>query len=418
MGEVVASPVILLPVLLFCLTAFRDANHSSPEKIDCFPGSEFSVKEIFTDNHNWDRYYYVHRREVRSVERVEVEKMMSCKGPERGCYVYYCPNCDEYHDISFGCNSRLCSECGKRYTDQWAKRLSGAMFDVPHRHAVLTMPERLRGMLKEERGLWKVIMDSAIRALNDALSYALRNEVLAGAIVVLHPFGRNLGFNPHLHLLITEGGFDSSKKFIHKKYIPFKALRRTWQYQVLTNLKAALPQTKENAKLIDLLFKDYSEGFYVFAPKESRITSRHKISRYVARYVRHPAIANSRICGYNGREVTFWYADRDDVRQYETMSVDEFISALIQHVPERQFKMIRYYGAYSRKWKSRYKRYVSHSSIRQHKLAELEARKWPSCPHCGKQMEFVMFLKKDPPLPSQEWEFGTKLDDWNYLCAS
>jgi len=25
------------------------------------------------------------------------------------------------------------------------------------------------------------------------------------------------------------------------------------------------------------------------------------------------------------------------------MSVDEFISAIIQHVPEKQFKMIRYY---------------------------------------------------------------------------
>ncbi|MEA2074602.1 MAG: transposase [Euryarchaeota archaeon] len=52
------------------------------------------------------------------------------------------------------------------------------------------------------------------------------------------------------------------------------------------------------------MFKDYLEGFYVHAPEESRITSRHRIARYVARYVRHPAIANSRICGYNGREVT------------------------------------------------------------------------------------------------------------------
>jgi hypothetical protein len=39
----------------------------------------------------------------------------------------------------------------------------------------------------------------------------------------------------------------------------------------------------------------------------------------VARYVRHPAIANSRICGYNGKEVTFWYVDRDDAKRYETM---------------------------------------------------------------------------------------------------
>jgi hypothetical protein len=418
MDEVVVTPAILIPVLFVCLIAIQDATFSPPEKIGGFHRSEFSVKDIFIDNHNWDRYYYVHRREVRPVEREEVEKMLSCKGPDRGCYVYHCPNCDEYHTISFGCNSRLCSDCGKRYTDQWAKRLSSRMFDVPHRHAVLTLPDRLRVVLKEDRDRWKVVMDSAIKALNDTLSHALRKEVVAGAIVVLHPFGRHLGFNPHIHLLITEGGFERSKKFIHEMYIPFKALRRTWQYQVLTNLKKALPKTRENAKLIDQLFKDYPEGFYVHTPKESRITSRHKISRYVARYVRHPALANSRICGYDGKEVTFWYVDRDDVKQYETLSVDEFIGALIQHVPERQFKMIRYYGAYCRKWKSRYKRYLSHSSIRQCKLDELVAKKWPRCPNCGTQMEFVLFFKEDPPPPSEKWDFGTKLVDWDYLCAS
>jgi hypothetical protein len=418
MEEVVVSPVILLPVFLVSLTAIRDANHRSLEKIGGFRRSEFSVKDIFTDNHNWDRYYYVHQQEVRPVERAEVEKMLSCKGPERGCFVYYCPTCEEFRTISFGCNSRLCSECGKRYTDQWAKRLGKAMFDVPHRHAVLTLPDRLRGVLKEDRGLWKVIMDSAIKAFNDTLSYTLRREVVAGAIVVLHPFGRNLGFNPHIHLLITEGGFDRSKRFSHKKIIPFKALRRTWQYQVLTNVKKGLPKTKENAKLIDLMFKDYPEGFYVHAPKESRITSWHRVARYVARYVRHPAIANSRICGYDGKEVTFWYVDRDEVKQYETMRVDEFISALIQHVPERQFKMIRYYGAYSRKRKSEYKRYLAHSSIRQYELEDFGNQKRSRCPKCGAQMEFVMFFKKDPPLPSETGEFGTKLDDWNHLCAS
>jgi Putative transposase/Transposase zinc-binding domain len=418
MEEVVVTSVILFPFLLFCLSAIQEAVLTPPEQIGWFHRSEFSVKDIFTDNHNWDRYYYHHRREIRPIEREEVEKMMSCKGTDRGCYVYQCPKCGEYRDISLGCNSRLCSDCGKRYTDQWAKRLSSRMFDVPHRHAVMTLPDKLRGVLKEDRGLWKVVMDSAIRALNDTLSHALRKDVLAGAIVVLHPFGRNLGFNLHIHLLLTEGGFDRSKKFIHKKYIPFRALRRTWQYQVLTNLKKALPGTKENAMLIDRMFKDYPEGFYVHAPEESRIMSLHKISRYVARYVRHPAIANSRICGYNGREVTFWYVDQEDVKHYETMSVEEFISAIIQHVPERQFKMIRYYGSYCRKWKSRYKRYLSHSSIRQYELADFGNNKWPRCPKCGTQMEFVMFFKKDPPLLSEKWGFGTKLDDWNYLCAS
>ncbi|RJS74196.1 hypothetical protein CW714_02000 [Methanophagales archaeon] len=75
-----------------------------------------TVKQIFTDNHNWGRYCLLHRGEIREVEKREVEKMMSCKGPDRGCFVYYCPKCEEYREISLGCNSRLCSDCGQRAT--------------------------------------------------------------------------------------------------------------------------------------------------------------------------------------------------------------------------------------------------------------------------------------------------------------
>ena len=61
-----------------------------------------------------DRYSLLHRGEIREVEKREVEKMMSCKGPDRGCFVYYSPKCGEYREISLDCNNRLCSDCGKR----------------------------------------------------------------------------------------------------------------------------------------------------------------------------------------------------------------------------------------------------------------------------------------------------------------
>ncbi len=49
----------------------------------------FSVKEIFKDN--WSSYLLVNK--VRDVESKEVEKMLSCKGIERGCFVFHCNNC-------------------------------------------------------------------------------------------------------------------------------------------------------------------------------------------------------------------------------------------------------------------------------------------------------------------------------------
>ena len=124
MEEIVVSPPISFLFLLLYLSCVQEAIVSSPIGTGCFHKSKFSVKHIFTHNHNWDRYHYFRRETIRKVEKREVEKMMSCKGPDRGCRLYYCPKCEEYHEISLGRNSRLCSDCGKRYTDQWAKTLS------------------------------------------------------------------------------------------------------------------------------------------------------------------------------------------------------------------------------------------------------------------------------------------------------
>jgi hypothetical protein len=284
--------------------------------------------------------------------------MLSCKDESRGFFTYKCEHCGTIKIVHFGCNSRICSNCGKNHTDKWARSLQNALFNIPHRHAVLTIPDALWPVVRNNRFLLKVLMDAAIAAINDTISRKHRNgRLTAGAVVVLHPFSRSMGFNPHLHILVTEGGFDRHGRFIRQKFIPYGILRKTWQYQVLTRFKAALPKEVVYSVLIDRLFKKYPEGFYVHLPKEARITNRKRIAKYVARYIRHPAVANTRLHQYDGKTVTFWYGDHDGKRHFVTMMVREFIKALIQHIPDRNFKMIRYYGAYNRRTKGRYSEY-------------------------------------------------------------
>ena len=167
--------------------------------------------------------------------------------------------------------------------------------------------------------------------------------------------------------------------------------------------------------LIDSLFKKYPEGFYAHLPKESRITSKRQVAKYVGRYVRHPAIANSRICGYDGKSVTFWYVDNEGKRHYKTMAVFDFIRAIIQHIPDRNFKMIRYYGAHCRKWKGRYARYLLQRSITQATLDDSYEKRIQRCPICGSKMEFIMYWKKGPPING---EFGSEIEDWHYISLA
>jgi len=131
-------------------------------------------------------------------------------------------------------------------------------------------------------------------------------------------------FHPHLHIIINSNiNFD------------FK-FNKIWRKTVLNNLK--------------LTSNKYYYGYYVsFNDIKSK-----KIAKYIGRYVRHPAIANGRIIKYNKENVTFFYKDNEKNKIIIKKSVFDFIQSLIQHTPPKQFKMIRYYGAYSRNQKRNY----------------------------------------------------------------
>jgi Putative transposase/Transposase zinc-binding domain len=388
---------------------------NAPPEINTLPECPITVKDIFLDNGNWERYRFYHRHELREVEIAEVEKMLLCKEEENGYFTCFCPSCDEYHIQFLGCNSRICSRCGKRYTDNWAKGLSKRLFDVPHRHFVMSVASQLWPILLKNRSFWKVVMDAAIRTINNVLSRYTHQDLIAGAIVVLHPFGKDLKFQPHIHVLLTEGGFDKKGQFVHEYFFPAKAMRKVWQYEVLTALKSELEDTYENRMLIDYLFKRYNNGFYVWLPKESRIKSNREVGKYVGRYVRHPAIANYRLASYDGKKVKFWYDDRDGKRHWITMEVDEFIGALLRHIPDKQFKMIRYYGAYCRKWIGKYRKLRGLSSITQRCVDDSRGGRKFRCPKCGAIMEIIHYREKGPPRSKQ---FGEIIGDWVTLCTS
>lgn len=86
----------------------------------------------------------------------------------------------------------------------------------------------------------------------------------------------------------------------------------------------------------------------MYAPKQ-----RGKIKdqlRYIGRYMRRPAIGINRIEAYDGQHVRFKYIDKKDHQEKrETLTVEAFIIRLVRHIPDEQFKTIRYYGMYSRR---------------------------------------------------------------------
>jgi len=341
-----------------------------------------SVKTIFQEH--WNDYKKTHNPRIIEIE--EVEKMLSCK---QKCFICYCKRCNSYEIVQLGCNSRLCSCCGKRYTDRWADRLANKVAkNIVHRHFTFSLPVELREPIKQNRYLQKVISDSAYETIKEMFSHSLKRNVIPGVIGVVHPFGKSLTFNPHVHCIVTEGGYDNQGKFIPLgKYISYDAFHKKWQYEILTSLKKYLPK-----KFIDLIFDKYPNGFAAYL-KPERITSSRRLAQYIGRYVRHPAIANSRITTYNKEAVKFYYKDHQEQIHYTIMLADDFISAIIQHIPDKNFRLIRYYGAYSR----RKKPIIKQSIIRQKILTDFTSKREFHCSKCNEIMEIVLFSDKPPP---------------------
>ena len=94
-------------------------------------------------------------------------------------------------------------------------------------------------------------------------------------------------------------------------------------------------------------YREHKEGFYVYAKPNK--CDPNVVVKYIGRYLGRPVIATSRIDKYDGDFVTFHYnRHEDDAYIEETVPVMDFIKRLIQHIPEKHYKMIRYGGIYAR----------------------------------------------------------------------
>ncbi len=348
---------------------------------------KWTFKKIVQDSDNWERYQQDYAEQITKHQIAEVEKMLGCGDAENGFATYICMNCGEKVRVAFRCKSRVCSSCGKVHAEEWAKQLSSRMFNVVHRHITFTVPDVLWGEFEREAS-WRGIL---FQAANATLRQVMGLE--SGVVVVLHPYGKDLKVNYHVHVLVTEGGLDEKECWRDKTFIRYESLRKVWQYEVLGRLREVMPAGGRTKRLIDKLYRQYPQGFYVYA--KPRVRNGQGISRYIGRYIRHPAIADKRIVGYDGEKVRFYYKSRSGEEREQELPVLEFIHGVVRHIPPKQFKMIRYYGLYAPRKASRVRelmkrigkaigRVVRRLSWR--KRIQRDFHRDPlTCPRCGSQ---------------------------------
>lgn len=66
---------------------------------------------------------------------------------------------------------------------------------------------------------------------------------------------------------------------------------------------------------------------------------------YVARYTKRPPIAESNILDYDGEVVTFTFVEHKTQKsECSILTAEDFSKLLIRHIPDNNFRVVRYYG--------------------------------------------------------------------------
>ena len=357
------------------------------------PMSKYTIKQIFIVH--WDDFQKLFS--VRQVVSDEVHKMINCQNPDLGYALYFCEHCNKFMHVPFTCKSRFCNCCGIKYQKDRADAISAKLINCNHRHIVFTIPEELRIFFRKKRSLLNLLFTAASRTVLDWF-YSLNKSqnFKPGIITALHTFGRDLKWNPHIHMLITEGASGNSVVWRKFNYFPYIMLRKKWQTCLLSLLESYLGKNFFR-KFKNQIYSNTPDGFYVYA--KPNLSSKHDVVNYIIRYIGRPVMAQSRILDYDGNSITFWYQRHEDNKKVvETISVFEFIQRLIIHIPDKNFKMLRYYGIYAKKsvHHSKLIKKLSDTAIKVRKMLshweeriELSFGYNPCICSCGHKMVFI-----------------------------
>ncbi len=311
---------------------------------------KITVKEILIEKfHEFkSKYWYKVNRNMREHIEILVNKAIGCGDIKNGFAEYICEECGESTKVAFTCKSKFCNKCGRLYTLKWAEKQQQNMLRVGHRHSVFTIPEELRNYFYSRRELLKELQEGVYDVISYWYNKNKKDDYEVGVIAVIHTFGRDLKWNPHVHALVTEGAIDKKYNWWKSvEYIPYPFLKKAWQKVLLDIIKKHFNSYKTR-KLISSMYKRYPKGFYVNAKRKLKDTK--QAIKYIGRYLARAAIAEYRIEKYDGEKVTFWYEDHDDGHKIRvTIGVLEFIGKITQHICPKGFKTVRRYGLYSRR---------------------------------------------------------------------
>jgi hypothetical protein len=126
--------------------------------------------------------------------------LAACGLPELGANIYQCARCQKRHFAPRSCGDRHCPRCLSAKSRRWLDQQLASLLPVTYYHCVFTLPEELHALvLLNPKQLYPLLFASAARTLLEFGRNHLGGDL--GLTAVLHTWGQQLNFHPHLHCI-------------------------------------------------------------------------------------------------------------------------------------------------------------------------------------------------------------------------
>jgi ribosomal protein S27E len=361
----------------------------------------------------------------RPVIRRAVDKFVKCGDLREGFARVRCPDCGHELFVAFSCRQRACCpSCGQKRALMLAERLSGeSLAPVPHRQWVFTIPKRLRIYFRYDRRLLGKLCRAAYETVNGAMAFQTGDGmVVPGMVAAIQTFGDIVNWHPHIHALVTEGGFTEGGHFVRIPDIDPAFCLALWQETVFDLL---VREEKIGQDVVRNMLSWKHSGFSVDTSVRLEAGDSTGIKR-LAEYMARTPFSLARIISVNPDGKVIYRAGKSEClpypqagheelkagnpRNFQTFKPFDFLAEVTQHIPNKGEHQVRYYGAYSNKKRGLAAKAGTATGEVSATLPALPKRclmGWAAlirlvyeadplkCPECGGTMKIISFIEQE-----------------------
>jgi Putative transposase/Transposase zinc-binding domain len=301
-----------------------------------------------------------HGASMSTAQRRVMSAIEVCRTAALGGHLERCDQCGHERNCFNSCRDRHCPKCQALARAQWIEDRQSELLEVPYFHVVFTLPEEIAAIAyQNKRVVYGILFRTTAETLTTIAADPEHLGAEIGFFAVLHSWGQNLQFHPHLHCVVPGGGLSpDGQRWISSRpnfFLPVRVLSHLFRRLFLESLQKAF----DSGELQFFGSLEWLSERLAFAQHRAEVKEKEwvvyakrpfagpqQVLDYVGRYTHRVAISNNRLLNIENNQVCFQWKDYRTGGQFKTLilSADEFIRRFLLHVLPNGFQRIRYYG--------------------------------------------------------------------------